>query len=165
MVAEKAQGAQIEEQFIRQMKLLREVQRISQVELAARMVNAGWDYWRQTTVSRVEKFERIVRLGEAQDIARILGISLAGMLASDRETHDQNIRAEVLRRELDDWVGRFNGNVASLMEQLEQFQTTLNQAGNQQLAAADVVERIRPAADTGRSDRAEVRDGINPETR
>ncbi|RAX44897.1 hypothetical protein DQ354_12335 [Arthrobacter sp. AQ5-06] len=162
MVVEKAQGAQIEEQFIQQMKLLREVQRISQVELAARMVNAGWDYWRQTTVSRVEKFERIVRLGEAHDIAQILGISLAGMLALDKEAQNQNIRAEVLRRDLDDWVGRLNGSVASFMEQLEQFQTTLNQAGNQQLAAAEVLN-IAPAADSGPSDGGEVLYGFGSE--
>lgn len=155
MVVEKAQGAQIEEQFIRQMKLLREVQRISQVELAARMVNAGWDYWRQTTVSRVEKFERIVRLGEAHDIAKILGINLPEMLALDAEAQNQNIRAEVLRRDLEAGVGRLHESMASFTAHLEQFRTALHRANALQEGQMDGEDDLREV---------EVRDGINPET-
>lgn len=126
MVVGRPQGAQMEEQFVQQMKLLRETQRISQGDLASRMVSAGWEYWRQTTVSRVEKFERTVRLAEAHDIAKILGLSLAGMLSLNEEVQGQNIDAAKRRRDLDDMVGRLNESTAAFMAQLEQFRTTLH---------------------------------------
>ncbi len=140
MVVEEAHGAKMEEQFVQQMKLLREVQRISQGDLASRMANAGWEYWRQTTVSRVEKFERTVRLAEAVDIAKILGLPLAGMLTVSEEVQNQNIGAAERRRDLDDWVGRLNESMASFMAQLEQFRTTLNQAN-----APDQDDAVRAA--------------------
>jgi transcriptional regulator with XRE-family HTH domain len=189
MDVEKARGAEMEKQFVQQMKLLREVQRISQGELASRMVNAGWEYWRQTTVSRVEKFERTVRLAEAHDIAKILGMSPAGMLTVSEEVQNQNIGAAERRRDLDDWVGRLNGSMSTLMALLEEFRTTLReglvapvvaeasadlapdqddspslaiQLGRAAEAVAEDYARQRQQDDDDLT-KAEARDAINPE--
>jgi transcriptional regulator with XRE-family HTH domain len=171
MVVGKAQGAEMEEQFVRRMKVLREVQRISQGDMAARMVHAGWEYWRQTTVSRVEKFERNVRLAEAHDIAHILGLPLAEMLTLSDEVQNQSLGAAERRRELDDWIGRLDESIATFTAQLEQFRTTLHQEDTPQegrkapLARAGE-ESTRVLRIQYRDDdltKAEVRDGINPE--
>jgi hypothetical protein len=44
---------------------------MSQAELARRMADRGWP-WHQQTVGRVEAGQRVVRLGEAKDLASIL---------------------------------------------------------------------------------------------
>lgn len=159
MVVEKAQGAAIETQFVHHMKLLREMQRISQGDLAARMVNAGWEYWRQTTVSRVEKFERTVRLGEAHDIAKILGLPLAEMMTVSEEAQNQSLQAAERRRDLDDSVSRLSESMASFTAHLEQFRTILHRANTVEEESAPV--RIQYGGEE--LTEVEVRDGINPE--
>ncbi|MEV7757880.1 helix-turn-helix transcriptional regulator [Microbacterium sp. NPDC089180] len=59
--------------FARNVAMLRERQGMSQSELARRMVERGFDSYSQMTVSRTEKGQRPVRLGEARVLAEILG--------------------------------------------------------------------------------------------
>lgn len=73
---EDAISAELETNFAANMKKSRENLGLSQSEVAIRMQQAGWAGFRQATVSRVEKMERTVRLGEAYSIARILGLAL-----------------------------------------------------------------------------------------
>lgn len=59
--------------FARNLAALRERRGLSQSELARRMVERGFDSYSQMTVSRTEKGQRPVRLGEARALAEILG--------------------------------------------------------------------------------------------
>lgn len=77
-------SAQNELNFIRNMKRVREVQGLSQGQFAARMTKEfGWEGFHQTTISRIEKGERPVRLGEAAGIAEALGVEVWQMLLPD----------------------------------------------------------------------------------
>ncbi|MGO3392601.1 helix-turn-helix domain-containing protein [Glutamicibacter arilaitensis] len=77
-------SAQNELNFIRNMKRIREAQGLSQGQFAARMTKEfGWDGFHQTTISRIEKGERPVRLGEAAGIAEALGVEVWKMLLPD----------------------------------------------------------------------------------
>lgn len=58
----------------------------SQAEVASAMRNAGWK-WAQNTVSAIEAGERPLRLAEARDLAKILGMeSLSEMFHQDEYT-------------------------------------------------------------------------------
>lgn len=70
--------------FAASMRLMREQRGWSQGELARRLTEAGLTGFHQTTVSRIEKMERPVRLGEARGIARTLGVDVEEMLAPTR---------------------------------------------------------------------------------
>ena len=74
------QGAREEAHFIANMKRIREEQGWSQGEFAKRMKDAEWEAFHQTTVSRIEKGERPVRLGEARGIAQVLGTLVGQMI-------------------------------------------------------------------------------------
>lgn len=71
-----------EKRFAENMQRLREERGWSQGELARRMVAEGWETYSQMTVSRTEKLDRPIRLGEASAIARLFGVSLPAMTAS-----------------------------------------------------------------------------------
>ena len=74
------QGAREEAQFIKSMKRIREELGWSQGDLARAMKDAGWNGFHQTTISRIEKGERPVRLGEARGIATALGALVGQMI-------------------------------------------------------------------------------------
>jgi transcriptional regulator with XRE-family HTH domain len=73
-------GAEEEANFIAAVKRIREEQGWSQGELAKRMSDSGWDGFHQTTISRIEKGERPVRLGEARGLAKALGALVGQMI-------------------------------------------------------------------------------------
>lgn len=75
-------GAIEEANFIANMRRLREENGWSQGELAQRMQRSGWSEFHQTTISRMEKGARPVRLGEARGIAGVLG-TLVGQMILD----------------------------------------------------------------------------------
>lgn len=72
-------GSDDESWFIENMKTLRERKGWSQGELARNVAALGWDSFHQTTISRIEKGERPVRLAEARGIAAALEASVAQM--------------------------------------------------------------------------------------
>lgn len=72
-------GSDDESWFIENMKTLRERKGWSQGELARRVSDLGWEGFHQTTISRVEKGERPVRLAEARGIAAALDATVAQM--------------------------------------------------------------------------------------
>ena len=61
-----------ERNFATNMRLRREELGWSQGELARQMQGAGWANFHQTTISRIEKHERPIRLSEAGAIAKVL---------------------------------------------------------------------------------------------
>lgn len=71
-----------ETRFSANMKRLREGRRWSQSEMARRMAQAGWNTYSQVAVSRTEKGERPIPLGEARAIARLLGTTVDEMVKS-----------------------------------------------------------------------------------
>lgn len=70
-----------EQQFARNLAQRRDELGMSQSELARRMVEAGWESYSQMTVSRTEKGERPIRLGEARALARVLRSNLNDMIS------------------------------------------------------------------------------------
>lgn len=90
-----------ETRFAESMQRLRESRGWSQGELARRMVAEGWVNYSQMTVSRTEKLERPIRLGEALAVARVFNVSLPMMLGGGEAgvealTALRDIRAELL---------------------------------------------------------------------
>ena len=75
-----------ESQFAENVQRLREDRGWSQGELARRMVADGWEGFHQTTISRIEKGQRPVRLAEARGLARVLGSQIGIMTAPPPES-------------------------------------------------------------------------------
>ncbi|KQQ66098.1 hypothetical protein ASF63_12310 [Microbacterium sp. Leaf320] len=86
-----------EANFIRRMAELRADADMSQSELARRMAERGFETYSQTTVSRTEKGERPIRLGEARVLAEILGSSIA-MMVQDTEIAELQNESRNLQR-------------------------------------------------------------------
>jgi transcriptional regulator with XRE-family HTH domain len=74
-------GPSDDERFAASVKRLREARGWSQGELAKRMTEAGFEGFHQTTISRIEKNERPVRVGEAHGLARTFGTMVGAMIA------------------------------------------------------------------------------------
>lgn len=71
-----------EERFAANLKRMRESHGWNQSELARRLTDAGLEGFHQTTVSRIEKGDRPVRLGEATVIAQALRVPVESMTGS-----------------------------------------------------------------------------------
>lgn len=78
--------------FIRRMREERERARISQTELAARMTRILGSNIDPTTVTRMEKGERTVRLDDAVAAADALGLPLGELLSSTGSERDAELR-------------------------------------------------------------------------
>lgn len=72
-----------EAKFARNLAARRQELGLSQSALARRMVDAGWTNYSQMTVSRTEKGERPIPLGEARDLSRILVTPLERMVGEE----------------------------------------------------------------------------------
>jgi len=82
--------------FAERMQQIRERLGISQSALVGRLRDNGWSKVHQTTVSRIEKGERPVRLGEARAIASALGVPLSRLVEPDPASF---VRAELSRQD------------------------------------------------------------------
>ena len=80
-----------DENFAVNVRVARERRGWSQAEFSQKLRDAGLTNFHQTTVSRVEKGERVVRLGEAQVIAATLGTLVDFLTTSPRERHWANM--------------------------------------------------------------------------
>lgn len=76
---------QDEQNFARRMAEIRTKLDMSQSELARRMVENGFENYSQMTVSRTEKGDRPIRLGEARVLAKILESSVEEMARGTEE--------------------------------------------------------------------------------
>ncbi len=83
-----------EARFADNLRRQRESRGWSQGDLARGMQEAGWRNFHQTTVSRIEKGERPIRLGEAKALAEVFHLSLEVLLRPSREA----VLAEQLRQ-------------------------------------------------------------------
>ncbi|NOR00029.1 helix-turn-helix transcriptional regulator [Mycolicibacterium fortuitum] len=93
---------QLDENFARNMVRLREAAGMSQAEIVQRLRDTGWRNVHPTTISRIEKQERPVKLSEAAHIAEVLNQDLTRMI-----TRPARAGAE---EELDKWIGRVAEN-------------------------------------------------------
>ncbi|QOD04885.1 helix-turn-helix domain-containing protein [Pseudarthrobacter sp. BIM B-2242] len=81
-IEQKPQGVLDEAHFVTNMQRLREQNGWSQGELARRVTELGFTNFHQTTISRIEKAERPVRLSEARGIADALGKPVDELLST-----------------------------------------------------------------------------------
>lgn len=61
-----------DDRFAKNLRTVRAAQKVSQAELARRMAARGWPYYAQT-IHRIETGQRKITLGEAVELARLLG--------------------------------------------------------------------------------------------
>ena len=117
-------GTADESRFVETMRRVREIRGLSQGDLAARLADAGWDGFRQTTISRIEKGERTVRLAEAHAIAQVLGVPLTRMMD---ESAQEGTSAYAQRiREIDGLIGDFERQISGHREKLSALEQTLS---------------------------------------
>ena len=79
------------------LRALREHQGMSQAVLAAAMRDRNWP-WHQTTVARVEGGNQEVSIGEATDLARILGVPLDRLTWATGEAAEHMLAAAAITR-------------------------------------------------------------------
>lgn len=92
--------ADFDENFAANIKRFREDRGWSQGTFADKLNQHGLESYHQTTVSRVEKLERPVRIGEAWHICAVLGVTIDRML-SDPQRSDYLDALRVLVRDMD----------------------------------------------------------------
>ncbi|MGP6171032.1 helix-turn-helix transcriptional regulator [Microbacterium sp. A204] len=141
---------QDEENFARRMAELRVQQEMSQSELARKMVEAGFDTYSQMTVSRTEKGDRPIRLGEARVLAKILDSSVEQMTrGSDVEENvsyaelvKHGLTTEIIEtaRRLDNYVDAL-GHASEAMSRLRSYD-----ADEAREAIADLEAYVYPAS-------------------
>ena len=127
-----AYGADDEANFIRNMQILREQHGWSQGELARRMQAEGWTSFHQTTVSRIEKGERPVRLGEARGIAKVLGTITSQMILPDTQFLELR-ELELSLMQMKEIQKKFRGLVGALDSQRSIIDYNLREVEEQPL--------------------------------
>lgn len=124
--------------FAERMQQIRERLGISQSALVGRLRDNGWSKVHQTTLSRIEKGERPVRLGEARAIAAALGVPLSRLVEPDPASF---VRAELIRQstavqnaffELTEKAHEFLRLQAQLRKALDRFHDGDYQIGGEQ---------------------------------
>lgn len=138
-VTEKSAGehpGQDEQRFADNMRQLRESKSWSQGELARRMQEIGWSSFHQTTVSRIEKCERPLRLGEARAIASILAVGLHRFFE-----HPEDVRESTLLGDARRDVTRFFGAIVQARGGL------ITALGSLEDAISSAVQVSEPAAE------------------
>ena len=93
--------------------LLREAKGYRQSDLAERLQELGLSQMHQNTISRIEKGERPLRLSEAEDIAKALGMPLWNLTA-----HREVARVSVLLQEIYDARRTLSRAALTYIEQL-----------------------------------------------
>jgi len=94
---QRPQGVLDEAHFVKNMQRVREQNGWSQGELARRVSELGFSGFHQTTISRIEKAERPVRLSEARGIADALGKPVDELLATpESEALVEEVRGAVI---------------------------------------------------------------------
>lgn len=125
--------------FARQLRLIRQRSGMTQRQLADAMTVTG-SKMHASAIAKIEAGDRPVKIGEAVELAGILGVPLAGLLTSDtsREVLDAQLAVASLRRAAD----RYSDHI----RQLE----VLRENTIQRLAAADKrLAELQPAKATG----------------
>lgn len=83
--------------FMDNFKRLRTQTGMRQADIAEKLKDWGWEYFTQTTLSRLEKGERPLRLGEARALAAVIGRPISEMVAPPENVSALDRLAEVHR--------------------------------------------------------------------
>lgn len=102
-----------EERFATNLRAVREQQQMSQDYVADQMQKAGYK-WHQATVYKVESGAREIKLGEAQALARIVGVPISSLMLGGEHAaesakamkafRDVQNRRKALKAAIWDWV-------------------------------------------------------------
>lgn len=166
-----------ERNFATNMRLRREELGWSQGELSRRMREAGWSNFHQTTVSRIEKHERPIRLSEAGAIARVLEIPLAllelpeGVAQGITRVRTALADTEASGRRLQRAVDDYEAERVALLYEIEHAVPLLENPAPDELAAQEelsaLLARARHVASRDLnyylSPDGETEDAIDPE--
>lgn len=128
--------------FADNMKRIREIQGWSQGELARRIGDFGLEGFHQTTISRIEKGERLVRLGEARTIARALGRPVDHLLLPRRDVEP----LEAFALDLEEALTAYGRATRSLVD----YESALSALRKHVRAAEEKLQRGPDAVPYGR---------------
>ncbi len=113
---------------------------MTQQALAAAMRSKGWK-WSQATVWSVEKGERPLRLGEAADLAEILGTRLDSFLKQpDWLVHDQRLTEAT--REIQDAYRAIAANTELMIGARRRLEQLMRTGKTYSVAAAGAIEGV-----------------------
>lgn len=161
-----------DDRFAQSVKRLREEKGWSQGELAKRMSKAGFDGFHQTTISRIEKGDRPVRIGEARGLARVLGTLVGIMIAPTEEWKIIDTFAkEVLElKEAESAVGRAVVDYRHQRVMVEKAKEDLDKLGDPdwlEEGLRDILDRHRSTASylLSRNYGDSIDDAIDPDGR
>jgi transcriptional regulator with XRE-family HTH domain len=85
-------------------RVLREGSGVSQAKVASEMRVRGWR-WHQTTVGRVESGSQPLEVGEAFDLAEVLGVTLERLMAPGEEETEIRVAATAQDELRAAWAG------------------------------------------------------------
>lgn len=143
--------------FAANLRAVREQRGISQEYVADRMTKAGYK-WHQATVYKVESGAREVKLGEAQALSGILGVSVAALMSPGNESvHAAEISAaynELANRRMTLW-----SDIHAWREAGARLQEAINAAGEGFLNRHFDTDRAREIIDKLRERVDQVEDG------
>lgn len=122
--------------FLEAMKLVREKEGLNQAELAQRMVDQGFTYFSQTTISRLERGERPLRFGEARALAAILRRKVSELIEPDAVTAATD-RVRAIARSADTAVRDLDRAVEWVLELQDQMRAELAAHPNIDLSHVD----------------------------
>lgn len=109
---------------------------MSQKELAERMRSLGWK-WVQATVWNVEKGERPLRIGEAEDLAEMFGVSVTAMTIPAKFTSLMAALRSMRRvgSSLDKMAREYERERARLAQKYELVMQDIDQSSVQEIEA------------------------------
>lgn len=127
-----------EKNFREQVEALRKAQGLTQKQLAERMNADGWKDYSQASVSRLEKNQRPISLGEARALAHVLSSTVEAMITPS-ELHQKVAKLQtettnlsLLKDVLLSKAGLYEGVRVQLLEALEDLSASLSDSKNAQ---------------------------------
>lgn len=139
-------GQAADKAFGANLKTIRVARSLTQADIAERMVRAGYK-WHAATVYKVENDERQIQLGEAIELARILGHRLED-LAGPQDDVKNRSKLTVVYRELLDIGHEADRFICEFLEGCDMLGLLMSDIPNtQQLIEADVLDSMRRVTD------------------
>lgn len=134
-------GARAEAAFALNLRMARTAKGITQAELAEQMAKRGFS-WHPPTVYKVEANERQIQLGEAMELARILGVPVEQMATTDGEANHR-IEIESAYLELAEARGDLLSELQRYLEASVRLANRLETYGGENVFSAADLKRLR----------------------
>lgn len=133
-----------ERTFSSRMRELRERNKLSQTALASMLVQYGVKI-DGSAITRIEKNARVIRLGEALAIARVLGVPLPQMLKAAPSLREELGEAQEQLKQARIALETTTANHAAAMDRVERLMELLRRTGDG--SGADLLSRIQQSKD------------------